>query len=171
MPQWLGTQQKRTQVPLSLNAHWRFMIWQWECFQYLGPQSLANKPFSQSILQHRAVQDPYANNSQCQGDGCSLSSKDSASCATILELAVNDHCCPKFLVNFRPISAEFIMWSLSIAILPEFGLSLFSSYTFTHSFNEVLSLQIVSMYSRWKAWCPQGADQFHIDLCRGYVFL
>ena len=28
MPQWLGTQQKRTQVPLSLNAQRRFMIWQ-----------------------------------------------------------------------------------------------------------------------------------------------
>ena len=74
---------------------------------------------------------------QCQCDCCCLSSKDgtviwesfgqlAASRLTILQLAVDDRCCPHSLVNLRSVSVDFIMWSLSIVILFEFGLSLFS---------------------------------------------
>ena len=37
MPQWLGTQQKRTRVPLSLNDQSRFMIWQIKGFSVSSP--------------------------------------------------------------------------------------------------------------------------------------
>ena len=36
IPQWLGTQQKRTCVPLSLNDQSRFMIWQIKGFSVSG---------------------------------------------------------------------------------------------------------------------------------------
>ena len=65
---------------------------------------------------------------QCQGDGCCLSSKYgtviwesfgqlAASRLTILEMAVDDPCCPHSLVNLRSVSVDFIMRSLGIAIL------------------------------------------------------
>ena len=41
-------------------------------------------------------------------------------------MAVDDRCCPHSLLNLRSVSVDFIMWSLSIAILSEFDLSLFS---------------------------------------------
>ena len=94
---------------------------------------------------------------QCQGNGCGLSRKDSAviresfgqlaeSRLTILELAVDDRCCPHPLVNLRSVSVDFIMWSLSIMLLSEFGLSLFSSdHTFTHSLNEAVFLPTIFM--------------------------
>ena len=37
MPQWLGTQQKRTRVSLSLNDQSRFMIWQIKGFSVSSP--------------------------------------------------------------------------------------------------------------------------------------
>ena len=37
MPQWLGTQQKRTHGPLSLSAQGRFMIWQMRGFSVSSP--------------------------------------------------------------------------------------------------------------------------------------
>ena len=37
MPQWLGTQQKQTRVPLSLNDQSRFMIWQIKGFSVSSP--------------------------------------------------------------------------------------------------------------------------------------
>ena len=37
VPQWLGTQQKRTPVPLSLNAQRKFMIWQMRGFSVSSP--------------------------------------------------------------------------------------------------------------------------------------
>ena len=37
MLQWLGTQQKRTRVPLSLSAQRRFMIWQMRGFSVSSP--------------------------------------------------------------------------------------------------------------------------------------
>ena len=109
---------------------------------------------------------------QCQGDGCCLSSKDgtviweslgqlAVSHLTILEMAVDDRCCPYSLVNLRSVSVDFIMWSLSIAILSEFGLSLFScNHTFAHPFNEAVSLRIVFMCSWRKGRRPHGADRF-----------
>ena len=63
------------------------------------------------------------------------------------------------------------MWSLSIMILSEFGLSLFScDHTFAHPFNEAVSLRIVFMCSWWKGWCLQGADRFYVNLCRCHGF-
>ena len=44
---------------------------------------------------------------------------------------------------------------------------------FTHSFNEVMSCQVVYVCSQWEAWCPQGANQIDIDLrrCYGCLYL
>ena len=72
---------------------------------------------------------------QCQCDCHCFSSKDgtviwesfgqlAVSRLTILEMAVDDRCFPHYLVNLRSVSVYFIMWSLSIAMLSEFGLSL-----------------------------------------------
>ena len=117
---------------------------------------------------------------QCQSDGCSLSSKDgavvwqsfgqlAAGCLTILEMAVDDRRCPDSLVHFGAISVNFIMWSLCFTVLIEFSLGFFSGdHSFAHTFNKVVSLGIVIMRSRWKAGCPQGADQLSTDLCRGH---
>ena len=111
---------------------------------------------------------------QCQGDGCCLSGKDgtviwesfgqlAASRLTILEMAVDDRYCPHSLVNLRSVSVDFIMRSLSIAILSEFGLSLFScDHTFAHPFNKTVSLRIVFMRSWRKGWCLQGAVRFYV---------
>ena len=41
-------------------------------------------------------------------------------------------------------------------------------HTFAYSFNEFVSVGIVIVHSWWKAGCPQGADQFSTDLCRGH---
>ena len=120
---------------------------------------------------------------RCRCDCCCLSSKDgtvtwesfgqlAASRLTILEMAVDDRCCPHSLVNLRSVSVDFVMWSLSIAILSEFGLSLFfCGHTFAHPFNEAVSLRIVFMCSWRKGWCLQGADRFYVNLCRGHGFL
>ena len=48
MPQWLGIQQKRTRVPLSLSNQSRFMIWQKKGSRCLHPQLPANRTLSQS---------------------------------------------------------------------------------------------------------------------------
>ena len=115
---------------------------------------------------------------QCQTNGCSLSCKDgavvwqsfgqlAAGCLTILEMAVDDHRCPHSLVHF-----EAIMWSLFFTILIELNLDFLSGdHAFTYSFNEVVSLGIIVVRSWWKVGCPQGADQFGIDLCSGHGFL
>ena len=87
-------------------------------------------------------------------------------------MAIDDRCRPNPLVNLRSISVDFIVWSLCIMILSKFGLSLFSSdHTFTHSLNEVVFLWIILMCPGRKVWCPKGAYQFYIDLCRGHGFL
>ena len=120
---------------------------------------------------------------QCQGDGHSLSSNDGAviwesfgqlmaSRLTILKMAVDDCCCPHSLINLRSINVDFIMLSWSFVILVAFGPSLFSCYhAFTHSFNEAVSLRILFMCSRRKAWYLQGADHICTNLCRGQSFL
>ena len=116
---------------------------------------------------------------QCWTDGCSLSCKHgavvwqsgqlAAGCLTILEMAVDDRRCPHFLVHFGAISVDFIMWSLWFTILIELSLGFLSGdHAFTYSFNEVVSLGIIAVRSWWKVGCPQGADQFGIDLCRGH---
>ena len=113
---------------------------------------------------------------QCQSNGCSLSSKDgavvwqsfgqlAAGCLTILEMTIDDRCCPHSLVHFGAIGLNFIMWSLCFMILIELSLSFWSGdHTFAYSFNEVVYLWIIIVRSWWIAWCPQGADQFSIDL-------
>ena len=120
---------------------------------------------------------------QCQGDGCCLSCKDgtviwesfgqlAVNRLTILEMAVDDRCCPHSLVNLRSVSVNFITWSLSIAICSAFGLSLFSyDHTFAHLFNKAVSLRIIFMCSWRKAWCLQRADRSYINICRGHGFL
>ena len=120
---------------------------------------------------------------QCITDGCSLSWKDgvvvwqsfgqlAAGCLTILEMAIDDRRCPHSLVHFGVISVDFIMWSLCFTKLIELSLGFLSGdHAFTYSFNEVVSLGIISMRSWWKVGCPQGADQFGIYLCRGHGFL
>ena len=120
---------------------------------------------------------------QCQTDGCSLSCKDgaivwqsfgklAAGCLTILEMAVDDRHCPHSLVHFGAISVDLIMRSLHFMILTELSLGFLSGdHAFTYSFNEVVSPGIIIVRSWWKVGCPQGADQFGIDLCRGHGFL
>ena len=183
MPQWLGTQQKRTQVPLSLNAQRRFMIWQMRVVNIFAFKCLQARHWVRvdyDIVLYR-IHVPII--VQCQCDCCCLSSKDgtviweffgqlAASRLTILEMAVDDRCCPHSLVNLRSVSVDFIMWSLSIGILSEFGLSLLSSdHTFAHPFNEAVSPRIVLMCSWREGWCPQGADRFYVNLCRYHGLL
>ena len=87
-------------------------------------------------------------------------------------MAVDDRCCPHSLVNLRSVSVDFIMWSLSIEILSEFGLSLFScDHAFADPFNEAVSFRFVFMCSWREGWCPQGADRFYVNLCRSHGFL
>ena len=156
MPQWLGTQQKRTRVPLSLNAQRRFMMANERVVGIFALNCLQVRHWIRvdyDIVLYR-IHVPIV--VQCQGDGCCLSSKDGtviweyfgqlvASRLTTLEMAVDDHCCPHSLVNLRSVSVDFIMRSLSIAIFSEFGLSLFCDHTFAHPFNETVSLRIVFM--------------------------
>ena len=120
---------------------------------------------------------------QHQTDAYSLSCKDgavvwqsfgqlAARCLTILEMAIDDRCCPHSLIHFGAISLDFIMWSLCFMILTELSLGLLSGdHTFVYSFNEVVSLGIIIMCSWWKVGWPQGADQFGTDLCGGHGFL
>ena len=117
---------------------------------------------------------------QCQSDGCSLSCKDcavvwqafgqlAAGCLTILEVAVDVRRFPHSLIHFGAISINFFMWVLCFTIFIEFSLGFLSGdHAFAHSFNEFVSLGIIIVHSWWKAGCPQGADQFNIDLCRGH---
>ena len=74
---------------------------------------------------------------QSQSDGCSLSSKDgavvresfgqvAASCLTILEMAADDHCCPTLSRLSWIRRVDFVMWSLPVTILIEFGLGFMS---------------------------------------------
>ena len=140
------------------------MVWQKGSLCLL-PQLTANRTLNQSRLIHR--------------DGCSLSCKDgavvwqsseqlAAGCLTILEMLVDDCRCPHSLIHFEAISVNFIMWSLCFTILTEFSLGFLSGdHTCAHSFNEV-SLGIVIVCSWLKAGCPQEADEFGIDLCRGH---
>ena len=119
---------------------------------------------------------------QCQTDSCSLSCKDGAvvwqsfgqlvaGCLTILEMAVDDCCCPHSLVHLGAISVDFIMRSLHFTILTDLSLGfLFGDHMFAYSFIEVVSPGIVIARSWWKG-CPQGVDQFGIDICRGHGFL
>ena len=144
MPQWLGTQQMQTHVPLSLSALRRFMIWQMRGFSVSSPLI---KTLSPSRIQHRAVQGPCA-----YKDGAVIRESLGQLVAgrlTILEMAVDDRCSPNPLVNLRSISVDFIVWSSSIMILSEFGLSLFSSdHTFTHFLNEVIWRGLNSLTQR-----------------------
>ena len=122
MPQWLGTQQKRTRVPLSLNYQSRFMKWKIKGFSVSSP-SIACKQGHWVRVDYRIMMDwvHVLVLVQCQTYGCSLSCKDgavvwqsfgqlAAGCLTILELAVDDRCCPHFLVHFGAISVDTVLW-------------------------------------------------------------
>ena len=98
---------------------------------------------------------------QCQCDGCCLSSEDGtviwesfgqlAASLTILEMAVDDRGCPHSLVNLRSVSIDFIMCSLSIVILSEFGLSLFScDHTFSRALNVSKTYSMLSWRHSWR---------------------
>ena len=74
---------------------------------------------------------------RCQTDGCSLSCKYgavvwqsfgqlAAGRLTIMEMAVDDRCCPHSLVHFGAISVNFIMWSLCFTKLIELSLGFLS---------------------------------------------
>ena len=98
---------------------------------------------------------------QCQCDGGCLSSEDGtviwesfgqlAASLTILEMAVDDRHCPHSLVNLRSVSIDFIMCSLSIVILSEFGLSLFScDHTFARALNVSKPYSMLSWRHSWR---------------------
>ena len=120
---------ERTRVPLSLNAQRRFMIWQMRGL-FLSSPSIACKQDIESRVDYNTVlyRIHVPKIAECQCDCCCFSSKDgtviwesfgqlAASRLTILEMAVDDRCCPHSLVNLRSVSVDFIIWSLSIAIL------------------------------------------------------
>ena len=87
-------------------------------------------------------------------------------------MAVDDCRWNHSLIHFSAISVDFIMSSLCFTILIEPSLGFLSGdRTFAYSFNEIMSLGIVIMRSWWRVGCPQGADQFGIDLFRGHGFL
>ena len=85
---------------------------------------------------------------QCQSDGCTSSSKDgaviweffgqlAASCLTLWEMVVDDHCCPNSLIYIGSVCVGFTMWPL---ILFESNLCFLSNdHTFAHSNNEAVS--------------------------------
>ena len=120
---------------------------------------------------------------QCQGDGRSLSSKNgavtwesfgqlAASRLTILEMAINDCCCPHSLINLRSIGVDFIMWSTSSVI---FNLARASSLVIIHLITLSMRLCLLGSYScvpgGRPAWYIQGTDHFCINLGRGQSFL
>ena len=133
-----------------------------------GCQYLLQLPASKTLSQsrkHCAIQDPCADNSsapmwlllpQQQRWNCYLGVfLDSwrQVVAPFWKRRLMTAAAPT-LVNFRSISVDFIMWSLSIAILSEFGQSLSScDHTFAHPFNEAVYLQIVFMCSWRRGWC------------------
>ena len=104
MPQWLGIQQTRTRVPLSLNDQSSFMIWQIKGLLVSSP-SIACKQGIESQVDYHIVMD-WAHVLaivKCQTDGCSLSCKDgavvwqsfgqlAAGCPTVLEMAGGKIC-------------------------------------------------------------------------------
>ena len=103
-----------------------------------------------------------------QTDGCSLSSKDGAvikECfgqlvvnhLAIPEIAVDDCCCPYSFGNLWSVGVDFIMWCLSIVILTEFSLSLFScDQIFIYSFNGAVSLGSYPCVPGGKLGIPKG---------------
>ena len=120
---------------------------------------------------------------QCQSDGCNLSSKDGAvvwqsfgwvlaGCLTILEMVVDECSCPHphsfwsrqcRLPSCDPLVTRYslnLAWSSSLVII----------HLLTPS-RRLMSLRIVIMRSWGNLGCPQGADQFGIDLCRAHDFL
>ena len=104
IPQWLGIQQKRTRVPLSLNNHRRFMankgvfsVFTLDCLQAdhwvrVDYYIMANWVHMSVIV-------------QCQGDGCSLSSKDGAVVRQPLD-------------KWRQVVSPFWKWRLMTAAAP-----------------------------------------------------
>ena len=97
-----------------LNAQGRW-YGKWEDVLYLNPQH---------DIESELVTTFCCTGSMCQGDGCSLSSKDgavtreyfgrlAAGWLNILEMAVDDHCCAHWF-NHRSISVDVIMCSSSI---------------------------------------------------------
>ena len=117
---------------------------------------------------------------QCQSDGCSLSSKYVAvvwqsfgqvvaGCLTILEMAVDDCCCPYFSFNLE----TKVLTSLCDHRVSQYCLNLawasgLEIMQLFNSFNKVVSVRIVIVCSWWKIGCPQGTDQLSIDLFRGH---
>ena len=112
---------------------------------------------------------------QCQSSGCSLSTQDcavtresfwqfTASRLAMLEMAVDDRCCriPQWKLHYVLIEHSDTYWTW-----PEL---ISCHHTFTHSFNDVVSLWIAFMNSRRKTWCPQRTDQFRTHLCRGHYY-
>ena len=162
MPQWLGIQQKWTVQHVCL------------CRSItMGGSLYGNKKVLSVFARYRPQAGHWVRVDhhivvncahvlvivQCQGEGCSLSSKDgavvwqyfgqlAADCPTIQEMAV-DHCCyPHSLVHIGTISIEFIMWSLGFMILIEFSLGFLSGdHTFADCFNEAVSLGIIIVES------------------------
>ena len=130
-----------------------------EGFPYLHPQSPANKTMSLSKIGNCALQDPLLIVVQCQGNGSSLSSKDgaviweslgqlAAGHLTILEMAVDNCCCPHPLVNLRSISIDFHHVVLGIIILSEFDSNLFGKLGVEgHSNSTSISAEVMASSS------------------------
>ena len=154
----------------------------WEGFLYLCPLSPARHwvRVEYNIVLYR-VHVPII--VKCQGNGCSLSSKDGAVIRESLD-------------SWRQVVSPFWKWRLTTAAAPTLSLILYPSVSTSlcghwaswYSLNlawasslviihllppsmRCVFLWIILMCPWWKTCCPYMEHQFYIDLCRGHGFL
>ena len=167
MPQWPGSQQDISafvaQCPEEVHDMATEMV----------------SPFSLSLACNQHMESEYTTVLyrvrvpiilQCQGDGSTLSSNDTA----VIWQSYGQLVASRLAI----LKTAILELSLSVAFIkqvvhehhdtPWVGPGLLWSYI--HSFNEVVFLRITFVCSQWKAWCLQGADKFHLNFCRGHGF-
>ena len=119
---------------------------------------------------------------QCQSDGCSLSCKDdavvwlsfgqlAAGCLTILEMVVDDHCCPHSPHPFWSHQCKHHHGILVLRLI-EFSLGFLSGdHTFAHSFSEVVSRDRHRAFVVASWVSPEGRPIRHWFLQRPWLSL
>ena len=173
MPQWLGIQQKRTCVPISLSNQGRFMIWQIKGFAVSSPSIAWNRTLSKSRQLHSDGLGPCVGNSSAPDWWLWPHLRRWCCYLAVFWTAGNrSHHSGNggWWPLLPPLSRSF--WShqcrLQHVVLSLGFLS--GDHAFTYSLNKAVSLGIIIVCSWWKVGCPQGADQIGIDLCRGHGF-
>ena len=89
MPQWLGTQQKRTRVPLSLNDRSRFMIWQIKGFSVSSPSTATWKVLWYQIFPRSCSCRAFIQSAHWKKNNCLRYMKTGHTCT---------RCCLEFLM-------------------------------------------------------------------------